>query len=133
MLDGGRYLTLAPERDSLSFDKGKTTPDYFLRYFTKDSPKYKLNEFLYNEDNLAEKHGQNRLFEVVILFEDELEKIAFLGYIHSNKKVFLDKFNSLEEYYWIDEEPKRKQYLVECLKTGKVLNQMLSEYRQMQM
>lgn len=132
LLDGGRYLTLAPERGSLCFDEDKSNPNYFIRYFTKDSLKYKLNEFLYNEDKHEEAHAQRRFFEVVLLFESELEKDKFLGYIHSNKKVFLDRLNSLKDDYWIDVETERqKNHILSCLKTGKLLNRMLYEYRQM--
>ncbi|MGO4548102.1 ATP-binding protein [Paenibacillus sp. 2TAB23] len=134
LLDGGRYLTPTPEWDYFFFGEVKMNPDYAMKYFTKDSPKYKLHEFIYNEENYEEEHVRSRFFEVVLLFETELEKDAFMGYIYRNKEVFLYNLNSLKDNFWtIEVETERqREYFLSRLKTGTVLNQMLIEYRQMQ-
>lgn len=132
LLDGGRYCTPTPEWEYLFFGEYKIHPDYALKYLTKDSPTYQLNEFLYDESNHEEGYARRRFFGVVLLFEDTLEKDAFLEYVHHHKSDFLDKLNSLDgEYSWIESNTQRQQeQVVIRLKTGKVLNHMLKEFRQ---
>lgn len=132
VLDSGRYSTPIPDRAYLYFGEHRVTADYGLRYFTKDSPAYKLNEFLYNEANHEEGYARSRFFEVVLLFEDEAEKDTFLGYVHINKKDFLDKYETLKDAYsWIESNNNRqREHILDGLKTGKVLNKMLEEFRQ---
>jgi Divergent AAA domain. len=133
ILDGGRYTTPIPEWGFLYFGEYRIHADYALKYFTKDSPAYKLNEFFYNEENHEQRYARSRFFEVVLLFEDTLEKDAFLEYVHFHKNVFLDRLASLDgEYSWIEfNNQRQKEQDIICLKTGKVLNQMLKEFRQM--
>jgi Divergent AAA domain. len=133
MLDSGRYSTPIPEWEFFTFGEYKSSPDYAMKYFTMDSPHYKLNQFLFDEGNHEEGYARRRFFEVVLLFEDTLEKDAFMGYVQINKEVFLDKLNSLEGgYSWVEASNnlERKQ-IVTRLHTGKTLNQMLEEFRQM--
>lgn len=131
ILDGGRYTTPVPEWGFLAFGEYRIHPDYALKYFIKDSPHYKLNEFLYDQDNHEEGYARRRFFGVVLLFEDTLEKDAFLEYVHLHKDDFLNRLASLDgEYSWIETNTQRQQeQAVIRLKTGKVLNQMLKEFR----
>ncbi len=131
LLDGGRYCTPTPEWGFLFFDEHRMNPNYALKYFTKDSPSYKLNEFLYDDNKQESAFARRRFFEVVLLFEDDFEKDAFLAYVEHHNKVFIDKFNSLDrEFSWIEADNKRHQeHIVSRLKTGEVLNQMLSDFR----
>ena len=85
LLDGGRYVTPVPEWGFLRFDQNKAQPDYAMKYFTKEESSYKLNEFFYDENDGEEKEARRRLFEVVLLFEDAVEKEEFLKYVHENK------------------------------------------------
>lgn len=132
VLDGGRYSTPTPEWEFLYFGEYRVHADYALKYFTKDSPAYKLNEFLYNEDNHEQEYARRRFFKVVLLFEDSLEKDTFLGYVHVHKDHFLNKLAALDgKWSWIEANTQRQQeQVVIRLKTGKVLNQMLEEFRQ---
>lgn len=132
ILDGGRYSTPTPEWEFLYFGKYRVHADYALKYFTKDSPAYKLNEFLYNEDNHEQRYARRRLFEVVLLFENTIEKDTFLGYVHLQKDDFQKKLAALDgKWSWIEGNTQRQQeQVVNRLKTGKVLNQMLPEFRQ---
>jgi len=131
VLDGGRYVTPVPEWEYLCFSEYKTQPDYALKYFTKDDPSYKFNMFLYDEEDSEEVFARRRFFEVVLLLEDIEEKDAFIEYVHLRKNDFIDKLTALEgEYSWIDSNTNRQQeQVVVRLKTGKVLNQMLNDFR----
>lgn len=132
LLDGARYCTPVPEWGFLFFGEHRVHADYALKYYTKDSPSYKLNEFLYDEDDHEEEHARRRFFEVVLLFENTLEKDAFLEYVHLNKNDFLHRLAALDgEYSWIESNTQRQQeQIVIRLKTGIVLNRMLEEFRQ---
>lgn len=132
ILDGGRFTTPTPEWEYLFFGEHRINADYALKYLIRDSPSYKLNEFLYDEDNHEQGYARRRFFEVVLLFDDNLEKEAFLEYVHFHKNKFLEKLKSLDgEYSWIESNTKRQEeQVVIRLKTGKVLNQMLKEFRQ---
>lgn len=131
LLDGGRYLTIAPEWEYLFFSGDRTKADFALKYFTKGSPEYKLNEFLHDTERHEAEHARRRFFEVVLLFENELEKDTFLEYVYKNKKNFDIKFGSLKcNYSLIDLETERQREHIESrLKAGEVLNQMLLEFR----
>ncbi len=131
VLDGGRYSTPVPEWGFLHFDKYKIDSHYALKYFTKNDPSFKLNEFLYDDKNGEERDARRRLFEVVLLFEDVNEKEKFMEYVQLNPNDFTKKFKAFEgEYSWIETHNQRKdEQIVSRLKVGKALNQMLAEYR----
>lgn len=131
VLDSGRYSTPVPEWEFLNFGEYSTDVDYAFKYFIKGEPSYILNQFLYDSNNSEEVYARSRLFEVILLFENEEEKIDFTEYINDNKKILeetLDKCN--EVYSWIKtgNESRDKQVKFR-LKLGKVLNKMLLEYR----
>lgn len=132
ILDGGRYSTPTPEWEFLYFGEYRVHADYALKYFTKDSPAYKLNEFFYNEDNHEQGYARRRFFEIVLLFENSFEKERFLGYVHLHKNDFQSRLAALDgKWSWIEANTQRQQeQVVLRLKTGKVLNQMLQEFRQ---
>ncbi|AJS58926.1 hypothetical protein [Paenibacillus sp. IHBB 10380] len=67
-----------------------------------------------------------------MLFEDSLEKDSFLVYVHLHKDDFLGRLAALDgEWSWIEANTQRQhEQVVIRLKTGKVLNQMLNEFRQ---
>lgn len=132
ILDSAQYSTPVPEWEFFTFAEYKSNPDYAMKYFTKDSPHYKLNEFLHDKDSFEQGYARRRFFEVVLLFEDSLEKDTFLGYVHLHKDEFLNRLKALNgEWSWIEANTQRQQeQIVIHLKTGKVLNQMLKDFRQ---
>ncbi|OKP86310.1 hypothetical protein A3842_06645 [Paenibacillus sp. P3E] len=131
-LDSGRYVTPTPEWEFLYFGEYRVHADYAFKYFIKISPAYKLNEFLYDEEEHEASFARGRFFEVVLLFEDTMEKDAFLEYVHRYKDDFLERLTTLDsEWPWIEANTKRQEeQVVVRLKTGKVLNQMLINFRQ---
>ncbi|WP_165867369.1 ATP-binding protein [Paenibacillus pinisoli] len=130
-LDGGRYCTPTPEWGFLFFGEHRVNHDYALKYFTKDSPSYKLNKFLYDDNNQEASFARRCFFEVVLLFEDDFEKDSFFTYVEQYNEIFIDRFNSLDRgFSWIEVDNHRHQEnIVSRLKTGEVLNQMLSDFR----
>jgi Divergent AAA domain. len=130
ILDGGRYCTPVPDWGFLYFGENRVNATHVFNYFTMDSPAYKLNEFLYNEEREEARIARENFFEVVLLFKDEREKSAFLGYVYQHKDDFLQRLEALMETdSWGLSDDKR--YIVERLNTGKLLKQMLKEFREM--
>ncbi|MEK4250340.1 ATP-binding protein [Paenibacillus sp. FSL W7-1287] len=131
ILDSAQYSTPVPEWGFFTFCEYKSNPDYAMKYFTKDSPHFKLNTFLYDDNSFEQGYARQKFFEVILLFEDLLEKDDFLGYVHLHKDNFLDKLVALDdEWSWIETNTQRQQeQVVFRLKTGKILNQMLKEFR----
>jgi hypothetical protein len=86
------------------------------------------NSGLYNEDREEEAFARQRFFGVVLLFKDVTEKNVFLGFVHQHKEEFLGRFEALmrKELGHISND---NRHIVERLITGKVLNQMLIEFR----
>lgn len=131
VLDGGRYTTPTPEWEFFSFDKYRMKPDYAFKYFIKDDPSYKLNEFLHDEEDGEEREARRRFFEVVLLFDNIKEEEEFIKYVHENKELFLENLKIFEnEYKWIESNKKRNdEQIAFRLRTGKALKRMLHEYR----
>jgi hypothetical protein len=131
VLDSGRYSTPVPEWGFLTFGKYKSHPDYGFKYFIEDQPDYKLNIFLYDEEDGEEEYARLRMFEVVLLFRDCNEKDTFMSFVHANKDDFDKKLKSFEgDYSWIETSSKRKdEQIAVRLKAGKALNLMLKEFR----
>lgn len=131
VLDGGRYTTPIPEWGFIYFSDYKTQADYSFKYFTKDDPSYKLNEFFIDSSESEAREARRRFFEVVLLFENSEEKSQFLSYVQENE----DQFNSNlkfedNNYNWIESSSKLKDEQITIrLRTGKALNRMLANYR----
>ncbi|MBS4023648.1 MAG: ATP-binding protein [Dethiobacter sp.] len=131
VLDGGRYSTPVPDWGFLCFSKYKTSSDYAFKYFIKEDPAYILNQFLYDESDSEERYARQRFFEVVLLFENDIEKDLFMQYAQANQTDFKLKLNALEKKYSvIASDSKRKDDLIDVrLRTGKALNQTLLDFR----
>lgn len=117
ILDGGRYTAVPPERDVINFNYKER---YFFRYYTKDSLVYKLNKFLYDENNDEERIAKSNLFEVVLLFESREEKDAFVVYIKENQEIFDAKFSKTPTSYFNPNDEGMRNLLI----TGKVLKEL---------
>lgn len=130
VLDGGRYMTPTPQWAFLTFGEHKIHPDYAFKYFIKDSASYKLNKFLYNENDSEETYARRRFFEVVLLFNDELEKELFLNYVYDHQEDFINRLNVLDNQWFVNVDDKDyRNHIIERLKTGKVLKQMLLDFQ----
>lgn len=130
VLDSGRYSTPIPDRGFLHFDEYRVHPVAF-RYFVKGDATYKFHGFLYDEMNEEQRYARQRLLEVVLVFENSQENDAFVKYVELHKDCFLGRMDEPGELYsWtIPGDELLKQVFTKRLKTGKVLNLMLHEFR----
>ncbi|CAL8901927.1 Putative DNA-binding domain-containing protein [Bacillus pumilus] len=121
ILDGGRYTAVSPERDAINFNYSEK---YCFRYYTKDSLVYKLNKFLYNENDDEEKIANSNLFEVVLLFESRVAKNAFVEYVKENQEIFDAKFSETSTHYFNSDNEGVRNLLI----TGMVLKEMQKSF-----
>lgn len=83
LLDGGRYFTPVPELDGISFNKFHHW-DISYRYFIKNTLKYTIHNFFYNQDNDEEEYAHNRFLECILIFDDIMQKQRFYEYVLNN-------------------------------------------------
>lgn len=129
-LDGGRYFTPCPDIDGITLDRNRNLNwNFSYRYFTKETFKYKLNEFFFFQESFSDKFARMNFFQVVLLFENEDEHNKFNRYIKENwekrdeylKDVYIPHIPNLSEY--------KEGTFVEEYKNALILNKMLNEFR----
>lgn len=130
LLDSGRYMTNTPNWGFLYFCEHGTA-DFSYNYFIKNDNTYKIHRFLLNESNHEAVYANQRFCEVVLIFENLTEKEQFTEFVHNNRGKFLEDMKAMDgEYSWVEINNKRLQNkIVTQLKTGKILNKMLHEWR----
>ncbi len=130
-LDSNRYTTVVPEWEFLSFGEYKIDVDYEFKYFVKQEIDYKLHMFLLDDEDEEALIAHRRLYEVILIFDNIMEKEQFVTYIDSNQsqlKNYIDKIDTT--YSWIEPKDELKhKVIVDRLKTGIALNRMLNEFR----
>ena len=128
-IDGGRFFTPCPINDSIVIDN--IQDEILFKYFEKDSFLYKLSNFFYQQDRNPEfVMARNKFFNIVLLFENEVERFEFKNYVKNN-------WNNKEKYEYgisTDHIPQinglKKDAYKKEYKDGIVLNRMLQEYRE---
>ena len=98
---------------------------------TKSEISYMLHKFLLREDSEEAKYACERFCEVILIFKDEREKDDFVSFIYGKKEEMIKRVEQIpEEYGWIEAENKRsRDEIIKRLKAGRVLNEMLVEFR----
>lgn len=131
VLDSGRFITPIPEWGLLQFGEYRSESDYYFKYYIKDSLDYKILEFLLNEDGREAYYAYMRLRDVVLEFDNLLEKENFINYVKANKTI-LDDFieENKNKYSYVEINNMRKKATVtKRLKIGIALNKMLNDFR----
>lgn len=134
-LDGGRFTTTVPEWGFLSFGRYKGEVTYSFKYYLKNDISYLIHKFLLREDSEEAKYACERFYEVILIFEDEMEKDDFISFIYCKKEDVIKRVEQLsKKYSWIEAENKRsREEIITRLKAGIVLNEMLVEFRQLEL
>lgn len=129
-LDGGRYKTPIPKWGFVGYDKWKINSKYQYKYFIEDSIEYKIQNFLYDEENEEEVYAKNKFDSVIIYYKNENEKKEFENYIEHNQEVvenYKEEFS--EKYFCIDNANElEKQTFKDILITGIVFKKLLKEF-----
>ncbi|OLN31701.1 ATP-binding protein [Desulfosporosinus metallidurans] len=129
-LDSGRYKTTIPEWGFLHFDEYHQDTVAF-KYFEEDDISYLLHNYLFKEDSEEAAYARFKFLEVVLVFDTENEKNAFIEYANCNKGKFTNFVKDINcDYSWIEVNNGRvHKKIVGDIKAGIALKQMLNEFR----
>lgn len=87
ILDSGRYTTTISEWGFLHFDEYHQDTVAF-KYFVEDDISYLLHNYLFKEDSEEAAYARCKFLKVVLVFDTENEKNAFIEYANCNKGKF---------------------------------------------
>lgn len=127
-IDGGRFFTPCPINDSIVIDN--IQDEILFKYFEKDSFLYKLSNFFYQQDRNQEfVMARNKFFNIVLLFENEVERFKFKNYVLTNwcnkeKYEYGITTEHIPQINGLKKDAYKKEY-----KDGIILNRMLKEFR----
>lgn len=132
-LDGGRYFTPVPEISGVHFGESLSW-DISYRYFILNSFKFKLNEFFYFHEFYSDsKISRRKFLEVILLFENNKERVEFEKYVMKNWKIKALKYDSFANKripYIKKLEGYKKGAFIEDYKNAIILKCMLSDFRE---
>lgn len=130
-LNNAKLYVVNPKQEFLELNDGNSKMDLMFHYYIKGSLRYILNEFFFEKMENQEYCSKKNLYEVVLIFIDEIEKQNFKKYIKLNSidiATYIEKIDyspiCIELYGRRDEER-----IMKYLETGKALNIILKEFR----
>lgn len=130
VLDGGRLTIPTPEWGFVCHDQYGLSPKYSYKYYVLGSKRYRLLSFLYDSQNGDARFAFHHLLDVVLIFHDEEEKIAFEVYMESHQELLEERLSSIQRYSHISTgEHTKTELYQERLRTGVALNIILEEWR----
>ncbi|OLN23955.1 hypothetical protein BTO30_00565 [Domibacillus antri] len=129
VLDSGRYTTVVPNSGFIG-ERHSTNGMFYYRYFIKDSLEYILHEFLSTNDDEA-LWARSSLYDGIIIYKNIVEKELFEEFLDSNRMLLEELIDKKEDSISWDESDNllEKKDVQIKLKTAKVFNQLLREYR----
>lgn len=130
-LDGGRYRTPTPEWGFLGKRLTENGPEFSYKYFLKDSFRYSLHSFMYHEENGEERYAYDDLMDIVLLFDSVDEKNEFERYVEYHIQNLRDRVDAQNEYSYVRADSEAEtRFIIHRLRTARVLQSILKEYRE---
>lgn len=131
ILDSGRLFVPTPIWGDVIRERNGFNEKYSYKYYEKDSLRYKIFQFLYDQENGDQRFALRHYKEVVLFYESEKERIEFEAYINENREEFEKRCKNLDRNFTVDLADKtlRKDIYIERLGTGCVLSEMYKEWR----
>lgn len=131
VLDSGRLFVPTPIWGDVIRERNGFNEKYSYKYYEKDSLRYKIFQFLYDQENGDHRFALGYYKEVVLFYESEKERIEFEAYINENREEFEKRRTDLDRKFTVDLADKtlRKDIYIERLRTGCVLSEMYKEWR----
>lgn len=131
ILDSGRLFVPTPIWGDVIRERNGFNEKYSYKYYEKDSLRYKIFQFLYDQENGDQRFALRHYKEVVLFYESEKERIEFEAYINENREEFEKRCKNLDRNFTVDLADKtlRKDIYIERLRTGCVLSEMYKEWR----
>lgn len=129
VLDSGRMACPIPNPSSMNIEVG----DFHrmpYKYYIKNSAKFDILNFLYNDINSEHREIIDHLFSVVPVFYSEDERKEFAWYIENHEDYFLEKLNTCGKFRYIFEKESAKAQSIQLqLLIGYSLCVVLQEWR----
>lgn len=132
ILDSGRYVTPVPEWGFISLDQYHQK-SLSYKYFLENSMEYKLNLFLYDDQDSEARIARNRFFEIVLVFISDAERQEFEAYIDVNLHAITVELTEKKKDNLIFDGIKdiARDVMNERIHFGLLLNEKLADFRKM--
>jgi len=129
VLDGGRLRTTVPEWGLVDYGE-YNEKNILYKYYIVGTINYLLHKLLTGKNDEALIANKN-LYSVIVIFKSALEKDSFEAYLRNRISEFKSYFiQEKDSYNWIVTQTKQeKKHEINRLKTGKVINKMLKQFR----
>ena len=130
ILDSGRYVTPVPEWGFISLDH-YNQKNLSYKYFLENSMEYKLNLFLYDDQDSEARIARNKFFEIVLVFVSDAERQEFEDYIDANLSTITVELAEKEKENLIFDGIKdiARDVVNERIHFGQLLNRKLADFR----
>lgn len=131
ILDSGRYTTPTPEWGFILFDKCNREKLPY-KYFLKNSLDYKMNLFLYNDQDSEARVARNKFMEIVLVFFSDAEREEFETYIDANLPIItMELAEKKKKNLIFDGNIKSTRDVInERIHFGLLLNEKLADFRE---
>ncbi|MFC8118198.1 helix-turn-helix domain-containing protein [Bacillus subtilis] len=130
ILDSGQFRTVCPNNEHLVYGKGREfIKDYIsYRYFISNELASKINTLFLGNRSQETLYAKQSFDEVILLFNSANEKDLFEEFVIHNLGNFKRKLFDRKNDY----SKTKNEYEKSLIAIGKVLNNMLDEFRQNQ-
>ena len=129
ILDSGRLLVPVPEWGCIYLDSFHQDVLVY-KYYIRDSFSDRLLAFMYNPSNSEERWAFEAFEKVIIFYESDEERSVFEKIVAENSQYVCKLINNSVDYDYIAAESKEKtEQYKKRLRTGIVLNALLSDKR----
>lgn len=128
VLDGGRLTIPTP---TWGYFKPDYRHQFYYKYYIQNSKEYKLLNFLCSDKNNTDAQwALDRLFEVVLLFNSEEERLSFEQHVLTNINLLQEHLHDSQSFSHINagDECTTKMYQ-ERLRLGEILKIWLNDWR----
>lgn len=131
ILDSGRYKTPVPNWGFVGHDEFNIKHKYTYKYYLKNDIAYKLQQFLFDNNNMEEVNAKKRFDEVILYYKNEKEKLGFESYIENNQKIVEEYLEETSKTYFSINTGNDKINRIEKhkLSIGLALKKLLNKYR----
>ena len=128
-LDSGIFSTITPDVGAIRIDCF-SDENYYFAYYTTDSLKWKICEFLCDNSNIEQVFARKRLHSVVLIFENEIEREHFLEYVKENLNQLQHLINEDKTNYDFikQKDPIASQKFIKEIKSARALKKMQQHF-----
>lgn len=131
-LDGGILSIPTPEWGFIPLDQWHNET-YAYKYYIEKTDRYRIFEFMYDQNNSEQQWAYQRFMEVILLYKSETEKTEFEEYVECSIGLIKKDVSSCDRYSYIATGDERKNEVYrENLCVGYVLNKYLDDWRKSQ-